>query len=41
MVINMLRGLNPKYGHIITTVNAARSPMTYQQARRFLLQEES
>ncbi|XP_039818400.1 uncharacterized protein LOC120680884 [Panicum virgatum] len=41
MVINMLRGLNPKYGHVVTMVNAARPPMTYLQARRFLLQEES
>jgi hypothetical protein len=40
-VINMLRGLNPKYGHVVTMVNAACPPMTYQQARCFLLQEES
>ncbi|XP_039827153.1 uncharacterized protein LOC120688859 [Panicum virgatum] len=37
MVINMLCGLNPKYGHVVTTVNVAHPPMTYQQARRFLL----
>ncbi|XP_062195285.1 uncharacterized protein LOC133898604 [Phragmites australis] len=41
MVINMLRGLNPKFSHVVTTVNAAQPPMTFQQARWFLLQEES
>lgn len=40
LVVNLLSGLNNKFAHCVSTISAAWPPMTFLQARSFLLQEE-
>ncbi|XP_039797523.1 uncharacterized protein LOC120662443 [Panicum virgatum] len=40
LIINLLSGLNDKFANCIPTISASRPPMTFLQARSFLLQEE-
>jgi hypothetical protein len=39
-VLNLLRGLNPKYRHLKPTIKAKFPPHTFASARSYLLLEE-
>lgn len=39
-VLNMLRGLSPKYRHAVPAITAKQSPHTFLSARSYLLLEE-
>ena len=39
-VLNMLRGLSPKYWHTVPVITAKNPPQTFLSARSYLLLEE-